>query len=142
LRAAMMLPLEMMGSPPLKDDVLAGMPFLKTEKGLSRLREHRQIRGSFVEHSRCYRLIDGEIDAADERAVKPRCVRFPPIVLRQLQLCCHSFQATNRFLIFTGSSRTRTPVAWWTASVMAAANPASPISPIPRAPTSLISLSG
>jgi hypothetical protein len=44
--------------------------------------------------------------------------------------------------IFTGSSRTRTPVAWCTASVMAAAIPASPISPMPRAPIWLISLSG
>jgi hypothetical protein len=33
--------------------------------------------------------------------------------------------------IFTGSSRTRTPVAWWTASVMAAAMPANAISPVP-----------
>ena len=48
----------------------------------------------------------------------------------------------NRFSIFTGSSRTRTPVAWWTAAVIAAAIPAKPISPIPRAPSSLISLSG
>jgi len=44
--------------------------------------------------------------------------------------------------IFTGNSRTRTPVAWCTASVIAAAIPARPISPIPRAPSSLISLSG
>ena len=49
---------------------------------------------------------------------------------------------TNKFSIFTGSSRTRTPVAWWTAAVIAAATPAKPISPIPRAPSSLISLSG
>ena len=39
-------------------------------------------------------------------------------------------------------ANTRTPVAWWTASVIAAAMPARPISPIPRAPSSLISLSG
>ena len=48
----------------------------------------------------------------------------------------------NRFSIFTGSSRTRTPVAWCTADVTAAAKPAKPISPMPRAPSSLISLSG
>jgi hypothetical protein len=48
----------------------------------------------------------------------------------------------KRFSIFTGNSRTRTPVAWCTASVIAAAIPARPISPTPRAPSSLISLSG
>src|SRR5260370_9648133 len=48
----------------------------------------------------------------------------------------------NKFSIFTGSSRTRTPVAWWTAAVVAAAKPVNPISPIPRSPTSFISLSG
>jgi len=32
----------------------------------------------------------------------------------------------NRFSIFTGSSRTRTPVAWCTADVTAAAKPAKP----------------
>jgi len=48
----------------------------------------------------------------------------------------------NKSSIFTGSSRTRAPVAWWIAAVMAAAMPAKPISPIPRAPSSLISLSG
>src|SRR5215467_3953152 len=67
--APMMFPLEMMGMPPLKDDDFAGIAFLNTEKWLSRLREPRQIRGSFVEHSRCYRLIDGEVDAPDERAI-------------------------------------------------------------------------
>src|SRR5499433_70471 len=51
-----------------EDDDLSRVAFLNTEKWLSRLREPRQIRGSFVEHSRCYRLIDGEVDAADERA--------------------------------------------------------------------------
>ena len=48
----------------------------------------------------------------------------------------------NRCSIFTGNSRTRTPVAWCTAAVMAAAMPAKPISPISRAPSALISLSG
>ena len=44
-----------------------------------------------------------------------------------------SLHASNCSIV-TGSSRTRTPVAWCTASVMAAAMPARPISPIPRAP--------
>src|SRR5262245_50962137 len=56
------------GDAATEDDDFAGIAFLNTEKWLSRLREPRQIRGSFVEHSRCYRLIDGEVDAADERA--------------------------------------------------------------------------
>ena len=53
-----------------------------------------------------------------------------------------SYAGVNRSSILIGNSRTRTPVAWCTASVIAAATPASPISPIPRAPSSLISLSG
>ena len=42
----------------------------------------------------------------------------------------------------TGSSRTRTPVAWWTAAVMAAANPARPISPMPRSSKSVDHFAG
>ena len=40
---------------------------LAQKSGFPPLREPRRIRGSFVEHSRCYRLIDGEVDAPDER---------------------------------------------------------------------------
>ena len=42
----------------------------------------------------------------------------------------------------TGSLRTRTPVAWYTAAVIAGATPARPISPIPRAPKEPIMGSG
>lgn len=48
----------------------------------------------------------------------------------------------NKSSTRTGKSRTRTPVAWYTAAVMAAATPASPISPMPRAPISLRCVSG
>src|SRR5260221_1708279 len=50
------------------------------------------------------------------------------------------FQRRSSILI--GSARTRTPVAWWTAFAMAAAVPASPISPMPRAPSSFRCRSG
>ncbi len=46
------------------------------------------------------------------------------------------------FSIVIGRSRTRLPVAWWTALATAAANPVMPISPIPRAPNSLNARSG
>ena len=46
------------------------------------------------------------------------------------------------FSMRMGSSRTRTPVAWYVAIVRAEAHPVSPISPTPRAPYSLITSSG
>src|SRR5262249_30564161 len=52
-----------------EDDNLAGITFLNAEQRLPRLRQARQIGGGFVEYSRCHRLIDGKVDAADERAI-------------------------------------------------------------------------
>src|SRR5262249_30887558 len=52
-----------------EDDDFAGIAFLNTEKWLSRLRKRRHIRGSFVENSRGYGLVDGKVDAPDERAI-------------------------------------------------------------------------
>src|SRR5262249_44012171 len=52
-----------------EDDDLSRVAFLNAEERLSRLRESREVRGRFVEDSRCGRLVDGEVDAADERAV-------------------------------------------------------------------------
>src|SRR5262245_49024549 len=52
-----------------EDDNLARVTFLYAEERLSRLRESREIRGRFIEDSGCGRLADGEVDAADERAV-------------------------------------------------------------------------
>jgi hypothetical protein len=68
--------------------------------------------------------------------------RFLPTSSRQPQSWLPNSQfgaQANRFSIFTGNSRTRTPVAWCTAAVTAAAKPARPISPMPRAPIWLIS---
>ena len=52
-----------------EDDNFAGITFLNAEKRLARLRQAGEIRGCFVEDSRCHRLIDGKVDAADEGAI-------------------------------------------------------------------------
>src|SRR5262245_22863591 len=52
-----------------EDDDLSRVTFLNTKEWLSRLREPREVRGRFIEDSCCGRLVDGEVDAADERAV-------------------------------------------------------------------------
>ena len=52
-----------------EDDDLSRIALLNAEKRLSRLRESREVRGRFIEDSGCGRLVDGEVDAADERAV-------------------------------------------------------------------------
>src|SRR5215831_6429881 len=52
-----------------EDDDLSRVAFLNAEERLSRLRECREVRGRFIEDSGCGRLVDGEVDAADERAV-------------------------------------------------------------------------
>src|SRR5262249_29668819 len=52
-----------------EDDDLSRIAFLNAEERLSRLRESREVRGRFIEDSVCGRLVDGEADAADERAV-------------------------------------------------------------------------
>src|SRR5262245_4118992 len=52
-----------------ENDDLSCVGLLNAEERLSRLRESREIRGPFVEDSGCGRLVDGEVDAADERAV-------------------------------------------------------------------------
>src|SRR5262249_49576959 len=50
-------------------DDLSRVVFLNAEERLSRLRESREVRARFIEDSGCGRLVDGEVDAADERAV-------------------------------------------------------------------------
>jgi hypothetical protein len=50
--------------------------------------------------------------------------------------------APSRSSIFTGNLRMRTPEAWKTADAIAAAIPAKPISPTPRAPYSFKTRSG
>src|SRR5215471_18206970 len=52
-----------------EDDDLSRVAFLNAEERLSRLRQGREVRGRFIEDSCCGRLVDGEVDAADERAV-------------------------------------------------------------------------
>src|SRR5215831_2567085 len=52
-----------------EDDDLSRVAFLNAEERLSRLRESREVRGLFIEDSGCSSLVDGEVDAADERAV-------------------------------------------------------------------------
>src|SRR5215510_10327592 len=52
-----------------EDDDVSRVAFLNAEERLSRLRESREIRGRFIEDSGCSSLVDGEVDAADERAV-------------------------------------------------------------------------
>src|SRR5215813_6781582 len=51
-----------------EDDDLSRIAFLNAEERLSPLRESREVRGRFIEDSGCGRLVDGEVDAADERA--------------------------------------------------------------------------
>src|SRR5262249_20188087 len=57
------------GDSAAEDDDLSRVALLNAEERLSRLRESREVRGPFIEESGCDRLVDGEIDAADERAV-------------------------------------------------------------------------
>ena len=57
------------GDSAAEDDDLSRVTFLNAEERLSRLRESREVRGPFVEDSGRGRLVDGEVDAADERAV-------------------------------------------------------------------------
>src|SRR5262245_19283738 len=51
-----------------EDDDLSRVAFLNAEERLSRLRESREVCGRFIEDSGCSRLVDGEVDAPDERA--------------------------------------------------------------------------
>ena len=55
-----------------ENDDLSRVTLLNAEERLSRLRESRELRGPFVEDSCCGRLVDGEVDAADKRAVSRR----------------------------------------------------------------------
>ena len=52
-----------------EDDDLSRVAFLNAEERPSGLRKSREVRGRFIEDSGCDRLVDGEVDAADERAV-------------------------------------------------------------------------
>src|SRR5262249_45803103 len=52
-----------------EDDHLSRVALLNAEKRLSRLRESREVGGGFIEDSGGGRLVHGEVDAADERAV-------------------------------------------------------------------------
>src|SRR5262245_5114829 len=52
-----------------EDNDLSRVAFLNAEERPSRLRESREVRGRFIEDSGCGRLVDGEVDAANERAV-------------------------------------------------------------------------
>src|SRR5262249_8730185 len=49
-----------------ENDDLSRVALLDAEERLSRLRESRELRGPFIEDSGCGRLVDGEVDAADE----------------------------------------------------------------------------
>src|SRR5262247_1574564 len=50
-----------------EDDDLSRVAFVNPEERFSRLRESREVRGRFIKDSGCGRLVDGEVDAADER---------------------------------------------------------------------------
>jgi len=57
------------GNSAAEDDDLSRVAFLNAEERPSRLRESREVRGRFIEDFGCGRLVDGEVDAADQRAV-------------------------------------------------------------------------
>src|SRR5262245_47549109 len=52
-----------------ENDDLTGIALLDPVEWLPWLREPCHIRGRLVEEPRCYRLVDGEVDAADEPAI-------------------------------------------------------------------------
>jgi hypothetical protein len=62
-------PVEHDGYAAAEDDNFAGVTFLNTEQWLTRLPQACQIRGRSIEDSVCYRLINGKVDTAGERAI-------------------------------------------------------------------------
>src|SRR5262245_24641135 len=52
-----------------EDDDLSRIGYLNAGERLSRLGESCEVRGRFIEDSGCDRLVNSEVDAADERAV-------------------------------------------------------------------------